>query len=499
MFYSLVLSAVLLCLVLVYDLVRKSGRAWRLLEKFPGDYPLPFIGNALQIGFNTDETCKRLMDLFYKHGMQNFRVTLGMENWILLSDPDDVKIILSHPNELSKPIERNAAMLKFFGNSVSTSEGEKWRTTRKLMVSSFHYRSLEQKLEALNTNCDRLLNILEERRGRGLVDMYRYLKPYMMDIVCDTFMGVDLNFLENPDHPYFDTGRNVIALLTSNYFSHWRTIDPLFSLTQRYRDMTEAVKNIRDVSDMLITKSKERLKEMRSSNRDEKLKKERDGLCLLDKFLLSRLPNGEPIPEEMINDEISLFCYTAHYTTTITMSHALYYIAKYHRIQKELVDEQLNIFMDDRLRKPTLDDLNKMKYLEAVVKETLRMVPTVSKIGRQIHQDLVLSDGRIVPAGSTVLVLNKALHMNPALFPDPHTFYPERFCGQNKPYSSVPFSAGPRNCIGSGYAWLAMKTTLSNLLRRFQINEGIEPKFAYRMLSESRNGVQIMLSKRHLE
>lgn len=80
--------------------------------------------------------------------------------------------------------------------------------------------------------------------------------------------------------------------------------------------------------------------------------------------------------------------FQGHYTTAITISHTLYCLAKHTEVQKQVIDEQRSIFNDDFLRMPTMEDLTKMKYLEAVIKETLRVVPTVPKIGRKLRNNL---------------------------------------------------------------------------------------------------------------
>ncbi|CAG5055912.1 unnamed protein product [Parnassius apollo] len=235
-------------LVILYHSIRKNTRRWKNLSKFPGNPPLPLIGNALEIGFDADEASSKLMDMWRKYGKGNFRLTFGSEEWVLLTDADDVKIILSHPTEIGKPVERNAAMKPFFGNSVSTSEGERWRSTRKLMSPSFSYKTLANRIDVVNIYCERLFDIFDDYVDKGSVDMYRYLRPFMFDILCNSLMGVNLNLLHNPDHHYLQASAKVIKIVTVNYFSYWRNIRPLFVLTSYYREMMATIKTLRDTS-----------------------------------------------------------------------------------------------------------------------------------------------------------------------------------------------------------------------------------------------------------
>ncbi|CAG5055918.1 unnamed protein product [Parnassius apollo] len=398
------------------------------------------------------------MNMWKKYGKGNFRVQVGTEDWVFLSDADDIGIMLNHPTELGKPLERNTAFLPFFGNSVSTSEGERWRSTRKLLSPSFLYKTLENRIDVINVNTERLFNIFDDYVDKGSIDMYRYLRPFMFDILCDSLMGVNLNLLDNPDHHYLNASAKVIRIITHNYFSYWRNIRPLFVLTSLYREMMDTIKSLRDTSTEIMAKRRKKLQKIIEDTKIinenvhtevEKIIEEKDDMCLLDKFILSKSIIGDSLPDEFINEEISLICFTGHYTTTMTVSHTLYCLAKYPEVQKRVYEEQMSVFDNDISRKLTHHDLSEMKYLEAVIKESIRVIPTVTKIGRQLKNDVVLKDGRIIPAGSSVIVFLEAMSVNPKVFSEPEEYNPDRFNNNIHQFAFVPFSAGPRGCIGN--------------------------------------------------
>nr|XP_032512374.1 cytochrome P450 4d2-like [Danaus plexippus plexippus]DAB41764.1 TPA_inf: cytochrome P450 CYP405A7 [Danaus plexippus] len=507
----LLIVSFLIIFVIGREYQRKSSLRWKKLQAFPGDKPLPLIGNSLQLGFDSDEVSQKLMAMWERHGKQNFRVSVGSEDWIMISDPDDVGALLNHPSELSKPLERNTAIKPFFGNSVSSSDGERWKSTRKLMTPSFHFKTLEKRVMDINNHCDNLFNILDVFQGRSSVNLYTYLRPYMFDILCSTLMGVDSNFLNNLDHPYLEANGEVVNIITQNYFSYWRNIPTFFKISPQYRRMMKTVKTIIDTSTAILNQRKKILNKIKEAmDPDHKSsdieivtllnKKADDDGCMLDKFLLNKLSNGNPIPDDIIEEEISLICFTGHYTTTLTICHTLYYVAKYPEIQNRIIEEQQCIFKNDMSKKPTHKNLNDMKYLEAVIKESMRVLPPVTKIGRQLKKDFRFDDGRIAPAGSSVIVFFEAMYQNPNIFPEPEKFDPERFFNSMHLFSFVPFSAGPRNCLGFRYAWVAMKATLSNMLRRYEVvpcDPADEPQFAYRILTESKNGIHLKLKKRY--
>ncbi|PSN43022.1 Cytochrome P450 4C1 [Blattella germanica] len=110
-----------------------------------------------------------------------------------------------------------------------------------------------------------------------------------------------------------------------------------------------------------------------------------------------------------------------------------------------------------------MKDLSEMKYLVRVIKETLRLYPSLSAFFRTIKEDVTLADGHRIPSGATVAVAAIFTHREEEHYPNPEVFDPDRFLPENvakrHPYAYVPFRAG--NCIGQKFAMLELKTMLS--------------------------------------
>ena len=113
-----------------------------------------------------------------------------------------------------------------------------------------------------------------------------------------------------------------------------------------------------------------------------------------------------------------------------------------------------------------------MPYLEMVLKETMRLLPTVAMIARSVPEDTELC-GKHLPAGTTLVVNIIGVHRDPRHWPDPLTFDPERFLPERsegrQPFCFVPFAAGPRYCFGREYAMMQMKLLLAATLREFDL------------------------------
>jgi len=149
---------------------------------------------------------------------------------------------------------------------------------------------------------------------------------------------------------------------------------------------------------------------------------------------------------------------------------------------------------------------NNFPFLECCIKESLRLYPSVPIVARKLNSDCPLDDGLVMPAGCVAAVVPFLLHRDPTVFPDPESFQPERFTSQNSvgrhPYAYVPFSAGPRNCIGQKFAMYEEKVVLATVLRNFTLEaaEKIEDvKIVPDMILRPMNGLHVKLSKREFE
>ena len=145
-------------------------------------------------------------------------------------------------------------------------------------------------------------------------------------------------------------------------------------------------------------------------------------------------------------------------------------------IQEQINEELIRVFGDSD-RPVTMVDLSELKYLECCIKEALRLYPSVPFFSRILMEDVTAcmsinsliikcflktlwiyvflpypSGGYVLPAGASVVAMSYVIHRDPKYFPEPESFKPERFFPENiigrHPYAYVPFSAGPRNCIG---------------------------------------------------
>jgi len=203
---------------------------------------------------------------------------------------------------------------------------------------------------------------------------------------------------------------------------------------------------------------------------DENKNKKPKRLAFLD--LLLSMKEEHKLTTEDISEEVDTFMFAGHDTTATSISWAVYCIGSHPEVQRKVLEEMQSIFGDSN-RDPTADDLKEMRYLDCAIKESMRLFTPVPWIGRQVSEEFVIGK-YTMPKGSNVNVLPYYIHRDKSVYgEDAEEFRPERFqteeiAGRN-PYAYVPFSAGPRNCIGQKFAMMEEKVVLSWIVRAFEI------------------------------
>lgn len=236
-----------------------------------------------------------------------------------------------------------------------------------------------------------------------------------------------------------------------------------------------------------------------NNNAEEFGRKKR--LAFLD-LLIEASQDGTVLSNEDIREEVDTFMFEGHDTTSAAISWILLLLGAEPAIQDRIVEEIDHIMGGDRDRFPTMKELNDMKYLECCIKEGLRLYPSVPLIARKLVEDVQIEDYTI-PAGTTAMIVVYQLHRDPAVFPNPDKFNPDNFLPENcrgrHPYAYIPFSAGPRNCIGQKFAVLEEKSVISAVLRKYRI-EAVDRRENLTLLGElilrPKDGLRIKISRR---
>ncbi|KOB77065.1 Cytochrome P450, family 4, subfamily V, polypeptide 2 [Operophtera brumata] len=216
-----------------------------------------------------------------------------------------------------------------------------------------------------------------------------------------------------------------------------------------------------------------------------------------NKVIKTALDN-EGFTDEKIKDELNTIVAAGYDTTAISIIYCLLLLGHHQDVQDKLCRELKQVFCDSE-REVENEDIAKLVYLEAVLKETFRLYPVVPVVARHTDVDLKLKK-HTIPAGCDVFVVTYAVNRHPMWGPDAEQFRPERWLDGTAPTNHnlfASFGLGRRGCIGKTYNMLSMKTTISHVVRRFRITADISKLVLQQdMLLKPASGQHIILEPR---
>ncbi|CAF4777750.1 unnamed protein product [Rotaria sp. Silwood1] len=341
------------------------------------------------------------------------------------------------------------------------NSGKKWKTRRRIITPSFHNSSLLLNcIDTFNEQLDIGLKCFQKLADQKVeTNLYPLISAWTLDVICETAMGKTVR-AQIEESEYVKAVIRITELIALRMRSPWLWPRPIFKISAEGREHDHLVNIIHKFTRQVI---EDRIAEFSSIHL-------RHRMAFLD-TLIAKM-NDEQMSIDDIQEEVDTFMFEGHDTTATALNFALFMIALHQDIQQRLFEEMQSIFENDNERACTLDDITQMNYLERVIKETLRLLPSVPMIGREI-QETFQYDGKTFLKGTTAIIFIYEIHRDPRQFPEPEKFDPDRFLPelvqQRYPYAYIPFSAGSRNCIGQRFALLEEKVFLSTIIRRFHL------------------------------
>ncbi|RZB39211.1 p450 domain containing protein [Asbolus verrucosus] len=499
---------------LVYWWLSQFTKNNQYFQSIPGPPAIPILGHALDFTSTTE-----YLQTLFRYSKQYggiFRLQIGpTRKVVVVSDYKILECILSSTKLLSKSTAYKF-LYPWLGTGLLTSDGSKWKKHRRILTPAFHFQILEQFVEVFESCGEKLVEIFEKQVGKDSFDVYPFVTLCSLDIICgkssfpelmhhvsnicvkESIMGTSVSAQSDANSDYVRSVKDMCRIVLERALSPIQMHDFLYPLTQNYSTQQEALKILHTQTINVIRSRRQELK-----SKDEGTKQEhsftKNKKAFLD-LLLQATIDEIPLTEEEIREQVDTFMFEGHDTTASAISFSIFCLANFPHVQQKAFEEQKFIFGDDRNPNVTYANLRNMKYLEQVIKETLRLYPSVPVYGRKTTE-IVDFDNAVLPAGATILLFAYGIQRDSKYFEDPETFNPSRFenADGKLPYAFIPFSAGPRNCIGQKFALLEMKSVLSKILRKFEL-QPTNPQHVLKLSAEavlkSANGIKIKLKCR---
>ncbi|XP_073076317.1 cytochrome P450 4F2-like isoform X1 [Manis javanica] len=361
----------------------------------------------------------------------------------------------------------------WLGDGLLLSGGDKWSRHRRLLTPAFHFNILKPYMKIFNDS----VNVMHGKwnrlisEGSSRLDMFEHISLMTLDSLQKCVFSFDSNCQEKPSE-YIAAIVELSALVSKRNQQIFLHTDFLYYLSPDGQRFRRACRLVHNFTDAVI---QERRRTLPSEGADEFLqaKAKAKTLDFIDVLLLSKDEDGKELSDEDIRAEADTFMFEGHDTTASGLSWILYNLAKHPEYQERCRQEVQELLRDREPKEMAWDDLAQLPFLTMCIKESLRLHPPVVAISRSCTQDLVLPDGRVIPKGVICLISIFGIHHNPSVWPDPEVYDPLRFEPENikerSPLAYIPFSVGPRNCIGQTFAMAEMKVVLALTLLRFRV------------------------------
>ncbi|XP_072942427.1 cytochrome P450 4C1-like isoform X1 [Epargyreus clarus] len=472
MFFILITILIILC-VLEYFL-NYNGTA-TIFKRIPGNQVRFIIGNTLDFIYSPVELFSLLRYWAQKYnGIYRFYMfSFGVIN---IYTPDDIEIVTSSMKHNEKSIVYTL-LRPWLRDGLLLSKGTKWQNRRKVLTSAFHFNVLRQYFINLEENNQRFVQTLE-KTNEEIHDIVPLISEFTLNSLCESAMGTKLNKEgTNTGMSYKEAIYAIGKILVHRLVRLYLYPNFIFNLTPSGKRHSKSLSTIHSFTAKVIKDRKEAVKnnevqcdELEDDPQHINFNINKKKIAMLD-LLIAAEKEGS-IDKMGIQEEVDTFMFEGHDTTSSSLTYCLLSIANNPHVQKKIAIDLREIFGETK-RSTTMDDLNKMQYLERCIKESMRLYPPVPFISRVISETVQLSN-YTVPAGTVCHIHIYDLHRRADLYENPLLFDPDRFlpenCKDRHNFAYIPFSAGPRNCIGQRFAMLEMKSALCAILRNFELH-----------------------------
>lgn len=374
----------------------------------------------------------------------------GMFTLYTINNPDDVRQILTqdYPRFIKNTIDYRV-IAQSLGQGLVTSEGALWQQQRKLMQPMFTNRTVNGFDSIINTMTAQMLQRWEQQPADTIVWLDREMGHIAFQIVSRALFSADIDHCS-------DDMVEILKVINTN--------------SQTLRAMLRLFPWLPVPSNRHFLRKKKQLDQIVLKLIEQRRKQGVGDNDMLDRLLAVRdEETGQGMSETQLRDEIVTLLLAGHETTGTAIAWTLYLLSQHPHIEAQLVAELTSVLSG---APATSSDLARLPYLKQVMQESLRLYPPIWAIARQNTGKLELG-GYCIPPESYLVMPIYGLHRHPDYWLDAEKFDPDRFAPQRAAsrhsYCYLPFSAGPRTCIGANMAMLEIQLVLAQVLQRFRV------------------------------
>lgn len=369
----------------------------------------------------------------------------GSESIVTTSDPELVREIFNASTETHHAGRANELLRPIVGGkSLLLLDREPHLSERRLLLPPFHGARMHEYGAIMRDETE----LAMDRAPVGeVLSMHGPMQAITLEVILRTVFGADSG-------PELDALRAALVSLTSSFTP--MTMVPALQRDLGKRSPWGRFLTARSEADQLLYR-------LIASRRIEAPRQRNDVLSLM---LAARYEDGSAMTDRAVRDELMTLLVAGHETSATVLPWVFHYLTSHPEVQARAHEE-----LDRVCGRGPVDPQASggLSYLDAVLKETMRLRPVIAAVGRVVSTDVKLGRWRI-PAGTMVAPSIYLTQTNPAVWPSPQAFRPERFLeSKASPHTYFPFGGGVRRCIGMAFALFEMRMILAVVLQRFQV------------------------------
>lgn len=408
----------------------------------------------------------------------------GFGRIVLVADPAAVKHVLldNVANYPKAPMERRG-LGSALGEGLLVSDGEKWRSHRRLMAPSFDHKSIVSYAPGMVDCIDSHLRGWDRADPGTIVDIAEEMRRLTLKIITRAMFSTDSDGI-------CDLMGATLKRVGEQLEVDWRDVIPVvggWAISRRLKRIDRFFAQLNAEMYALI---------------DARARNPQGGGSpdLLDRLIAARDgESGVRLSNREVRDEVVIIFVAGHETTAIAMTFVWYLLSQHPREEARLHAELDSVLGG---RAPAYEDLAQLPYARMVIEEAMRLYPPAPGLSRREPQaDDMIGEHRVTKK-DTVVVIPWVLHRHRALWDNPHRFDPERFSAERSEgrprFAYLPFGGGPRICIGAALAMTEAQLILATIAQRYRVRlrPGQDIRLQHRVTLRPRDGIRMILEPR---
>ncbi|VVC86596.1 unnamed protein product [Leptidea sinapis] len=430
----------------------------------------PILGNTLQSTIKQKHLVEEIDEVYRAFPNEKYVAFVeGAIPHLLIRDPDLIKAItvkdfdhfVDHKGFFPVDIE------PLFGNSVFMMKGERWHDMRSTLSPAFTSSKMKLMMPLMLEISNNIVEYIKDHVEKE-IDIDDVIRRYTNDVIASTAFGLQVNSFKDRNNEFYKAGQEfskvpfhkrvlfMIAML-------WPAVLKIFQISLFPKKTATFLSNI--IFSTMAYREKSGIKRpdmiqllMEASKGFLKMEKSEDDDTGMAPIVRDHRSTTKWTPDELAS-QVFIFFIAGFESSASTLVLCLHELALNYEVQDKLYQEIKNY--KEKNGKLVFEKINELNYLDCVLNEALRKWSVAIALDRMCTKTYELPPPReggkpyTIQPGDLLLCTVNSLHMDPQYFPDPKAFNPDRFLGENKykikPFTFLPFGAGPRNCIVANF------------------------------------------------